>query len=217
MSSRIQLAGVGQVFQVRSDTDEQIEEFVAARRPRPHRGGRRVRHPRRPEWLRQVHAARPARRADPAHVGRDPASTASAVTGPGPRPRASSSSSTRCCRGAPRWATSSSPWRPRAACRKAERARAAPSYLELVGLTELRRPLPARALRRHEAAGGDRPQPRLRARGAADGRAVRRRSTPRPASRCRTSCCGSGSAPARPSSSSPTASTRRSTWASGSR
>ncbi|WP_104106136.1 ABC transporter ATP-binding protein [Nocardioides sp. 616] len=29
MSSRIELAGVGQVFQVRSDTDKQIEEFVA--------------------------------------------------------------------------------------------------------------------------------------------------------------------------------------------
>ena len=50
---------------------------------------------------------------------------------------------------------------------KAQRARTL-ELLDLVGIAELRRrPLPARALRRHAPAGGDRDGPRLRAAGSA--------------------------------------------------
>ncbi len=96
-----------------------------------------------------------------------------------------------------------------------QRARRATRSTRARRAGRLRGPLPARTVRRDEAARRDRPQPRLRARGAADGRAVRgaRRADPRVS--CRTSCCASGAAPARRSCSSRTASTRPCTSASG--
>ncbi len=47
-------------------------------------------------------------------------------------------------------------------------------FIELVGLRQIRQRLSAPALRRHEAARGDRPRARQRRRAGADGRAVRR-------------------------------------------
>ena len=64
-------------------------------------------------------------------------------------------------------------------------------------------------VRRHEAAGRDRPHARLPAEHPADGRAVRRARRAHPHAACRTSCSRSGSATARPCCSSPTASRRR--------
>ena len=61
--------------------------------------------------------------------------------------------------------------------KRLSRARAGPlvdDALEAVGLAHAARSLPVAALRRHAAAGGDRPRHRLPARGAAHGRAVRR-------------------------------------------
>ena len=82
---------------------------------------------------------------------------------------------------------------------------------------DVRRPLPAPALRRPAAAGrrgaGAGGQPA----GAADGRAVRRGRPGRARSGCRTSSCGCSASSARPSCWSPTTSTRRSGWATGSR
>ena len=55
-----------------------------------------------------------------------------------------------------------------------ERRRRAEAMLTLVGLDGIRRALPARAVRRHEAARLDRARPGAGPAGAADGRAVRR-------------------------------------------
>ena len=81
----------------------------------------------------------------------------------------------------------------------------------------VRRPVPARAVRRHEAAGGDRPQPGVRPGGAADGRAVRRAGRADPRVAAGRAAAHLGARPARRSCSSPTASTRPCTSASGSR
>ena len=96
--------------------------------------------------------------------------------------------------------------------RRRERAARAAAMLALTGLDGLRRPLSARAVGRHAAAGRHRPRADHRAAGAADGRAVRRarRPDPRPAAGRAAGDLGSGSAPR--CCSSPTASTRRCSW-----
>ena len=99
--------------------------------------------------------------------------------------------------------------------RRARRARA--HVPRPRGPDRVRQPLPARALRWHEAARRDRPQPVLRARGAAHGRAVRRPRRADPGAPAGGAPRRSGSGPAPRSSSSPTTSTRPCSSASGSR
>ena len=91
----------------------------------------------------------------------------------------------------------------------AERKARAARYLSMVGLEGFERKFPLAALRRHAAARLDRARARLRARAAADGRAVRRagRDHPRPSQRAAAAAVGTDRA--RPWSSSPTRSPRR--------
>ena len=178
MSSRIELQGVGQVFHVRNDDDRQLREFVALDDLNLEVEAGEFVTLVGPSGLRQVHRARPGQRTDAAlDRGGARRRRAGHRARPGPQrglPAVHAAALAHRAR-----ATSSSPSRPRAGLSRPS-ARARGRVPRAGRAHRLREPLPARALRRHEAARGDRPQPVLRARGAADGRAVRRARRPDP-------------------------------------
>ena len=83
MSSSIELRNVGQIFQVRGDEDRALRDFVALDGVDLTVAAGRVRHPGRPQRLRQVDGARPGQRPDPAELGRRSLVDGEPITGPG--------------------------------------------------------------------------------------------------------------------------------------
>ena len=154
--------------------------------PRPRRAPRRVRGPRRTFGLRQDDAPEPVLRLASARA-RAPSS--------GPAGCAWSSSRTGSSPGSPWTRTCASAC---ATCpSEAERTRRAAALLALIGLSRLRRPLPAPALGRHAPARGAGAGPGGRHRPPADGRALLVARLPDAPAACAASwrgCCASSRA-----------------------